>query len=55
MPQWSPQGDAIAFHSFFPGKGFAELYAINLKDAQPTAITSDGLGKGVPVYSPDGS
>jgi dipeptidyl aminopeptidase/acylaminoacyl peptidase len=55
MPQWSPRGRAVTFHSVQTGKGYSEIYTIGPWNAQPTKLTRDKLGKGTPIWSPDGS
>jgi TolB protein len=52
-PDFSPDGKRIVFP--YATSGALELYAINADGTDLTQITHDGLGHGVPRWSPDGS
>jgi tol-pal system beta propeller repeat protein TolB len=58
FPDWSPNGQAIAFHNFAPEIGGPEIFVVNVDGtglAQLTHMTALGLGALNPSWSPDGT
>ncbi len=51
-PEWSPQGDGVAYVSFFGGS--PGIYLVDLASGRKTPILADGTFASSPSFAPDG-
>jgi len=54
FPQWSPDGDALAFNIALQDPQAGEIMVMGLTDAHPTPLTGELVRQGIPVWSRDG-
>jgi TolB protein len=52
-PQWSPDGQKIAFESH--RSGFYQVWVVNADGTSPTNISQSSTDEGEPAWSPDGT
>jgi Tol biopolymer transport system component len=53
-PQWSPDGQSIAFAGFNETASFEEIFILDLKTAKLRQLTRNGFSDKQPVFTPDG-
>lgn len=54
-PQWSPDGNSIAFAGFSENASFSDLYTLDLRTAALKQLTSNNFSDKEPVYNADGN
>lgn len=53
-PQWSPDGQSIAFAGFNETASFDEIFILNIKTGTVRQLTKNGFSDKEPVFTPDG-
>ena len=53
-PQWSPDGQSIAFAGFNETASFDEIYALDVKTVTVRQLTKNAFSDKEPVFTPDG-
>lgn len=53
-PQWSPDGQSIAFAGFNETATFDEIYILDTKTTTPRQLTKNAFSDKEPVFTPDG-
>lgn len=54
-PDWSPDGNSLLFGAPSGAGNLSQIFTVGADGTNPREITSSGLSKGVPRWSPDGS
>lgn len=53
-PQWSPDGQSVAFAGFSESASFDEIFIIDLKSGKTRQLTRNTFSDKEPVFTPDG-
>ena len=53
-PQWSPDGQWVAFAGFNETASFDEIFILNIKTGTVRQLTKNGFSNKEPVFTPDG-
>jgi Tol biopolymer transport system component len=53
-PQWSPDGQSIAFAGFNENASFDEIFILDLKSGRMRQLTKNAFSDKEPVFTPDG-